>query len=375
MNLKTLLKCISCTFTLLVASELYSQNLLDTSTWTIGTGSVSGFAVNGSASENIRELGEDHIGNQIVLWKAVPDASPGSDGGWTTPYTSIDNTKTYRLTVWIKKTNSNSGATFFGTNSFAAGAYHITTLSNSNQTNPYFLAGSLPELDKWYLLVGYVHHKNYTSNVHQGKIYDGVTGQVVQSLTDFKFKNTATTILHRTYLNYDTNIQDRQYFCKPRIDIVNNSEPSINELLSINPNSKLIFAYDNAGNQKQRFYCSEPGCPIPNPPAGRAVPEDTIASIEVEDKLEEGSSILETELTLYPNPTSGLVSLRFNSNSDITLANDISVYNGAGILVKTIPNNSKSQIEIDFTNLASGMYLVHVHLSNGTSISKQIIKN
>lgn len=33
-------------------TPILAQNLLDTSTWTVGSGSVSGFSQNGSTSEN-----------------------------------------------------------------------------------------------------------------------------------------------------------------------------------------------------------------------------------------------------------------------------------------------------------------------------------
>ena len=50
-----------------------SQNLLDISTWTVSSGFVLGFGKNGATSENSRELGRNHIGEKVVLWKAAPD--------------------------------------------------------------------------------------------------------------------------------------------------------------------------------------------------------------------------------------------------------------------------------------------------------------
>ena len=45
-----------------------AQNLLDTSTWTVGSGSVGGFSRNGEVSENVREFGTDPFGNSSILW-------------------------------------------------------------------------------------------------------------------------------------------------------------------------------------------------------------------------------------------------------------------------------------------------------------------
>jgi hypothetical protein len=61
-------------------TTLTSQNLLNTSNWTIGSGSVSGFAKNGLTSENSREFGTDPFGNSSILWKGGNDAASNEDG-------------------------------------------------------------------------------------------------------------------------------------------------------------------------------------------------------------------------------------------------------------------------------------------------------
>lgn len=96
------------------SERFYAQNLLDTSTWTIGNGSVSGFSRNGQVSENVREFGTDPFGNSSILWKGGNDASSNADGGWNSSYYNVDNTETYRFVVWLKKTNSNNGHSYFG---------------------------------------------------------------------------------------------------------------------------------------------------------------------------------------------------------------------------------------------------------------------
>lgn len=377
MNLKLLFKRhLLCALGLLCANVLTSQNLLDTSTWTVGQGSVNGFSVNGSALENIRENGFNHVGEPVVLWKAIPDANNDADGGWNTSYHAIDNTKTYRFSVWIKNENSFDGRTYFGCQQWSSvPSRNILNLSGAYQPNPYFWNGDLPQLERWYLLVGFIHHKDYSTNDSVGGIYDGVTGELLQNITDFKFDPATTEIRHRAYLYYDVNTNDRQYFWEPRIDLIDGNEPTIEELLRINPDSKLLFTFDNAGNQKQRFYCDSPGCPIPNPPAGRAAPEKEEVVVALEKTAKEDDDPLDMQLVLYPNPTSGLVSLTLNSSSDVKLSDDIKIYNNTGILVKKLPSDGKNKQEIDFTNLSSGMYLIHIHFSNGTSITKQIIKN
>ncbi|WP_460220182.1 T9SS type A sorting domain-containing protein [Psychroserpens sp. MEBiC05023] len=351
----------------LIPTSNFSQNLLDTSTWTVGSGSVVGFSQHGVTSENIRELGFDHVNNEVVLWTSVPDVSGGgSDGGFNTSYVSIDNTKTYRFSVWIKKTNSNDGVTFFGTRSYSFGSYHILTLGNSNNTNPYFLAADLPVLNRWYLLVGYVHNKDYSSSVNLGKIYDGTNGEVVQSLTDFKFKSTAINVLHRAYLSYDGNTSDRQYYFDPRIDVVDGNEPSILELLSINENSQLLFAYDNMGSQKQRFYCSDLGCSVPNPPLGRTTNQQS-----VEDMLLDN---IEDSVFISPNPTSDFATLTI-SNDIFKKIESISIYDINTSLVDQVSFDiKKGKPLVNLSGKPAGIYFVHIHFNDGQSLTKKVIK-
>ncbi len=205
----------------------HGQNLISPDSWTIGSGSVGIFGKNGGTTENVREWGEAPNGQRAILWKAIPDANNDADGGWTTSTFNIDHTKMYRFSVWIKKTNSTDGNTYIGCNSYPDPVLRMDGTPNSN---PYFWNGDLPELDKWYLLVGYIHGSGDNSTTSYGAIYDGETGNKVGSMADYKFPATATTARHRAYLYYDTNTSDRQYFYAPRVDMVTGDEPPIESL-------------------------------------------------------------------------------------------------------------------------------------------------
>ncbi|ANH80034.1 hypothetical protein A8C56_02705 [Niabella ginsenosidivorans] len=205
----------------------YSQNLLNLGGWVPGTGAVTAFAINGVATENQREWGSGPGGNRVVVWKAIPNGGNDADGGWNSTAVSIDAASMYRLTVWIKKLNSNDGTTYFGCSQNNV----VTALNGTANNNPYFWVGDLPELDKWYLLVGYVHGSGDSSLVSMGGVYDGVTGAKVSNCTDFKFAAGAAQLVHRAYLYYDPNTSDRQFFYGPRIEQVNGNEPSIATLL------------------------------------------------------------------------------------------------------------------------------------------------
>ncbi|WP_421977672.1 hypothetical protein [Roseivirga seohaensis] len=213
-----------------LTTSLFAQNLLNMSGWTIGTGSTTGFSQNGSTSENTREWGEGPHGSRAILWKASPDGNIDADGGWNSDYISIDHTKMYRFTVWMKKTGSHNGSSYLGCT--ASGA-PVTGLNNVVNSNPYFWYGDLPELNKWFLVVGYIHGSGDNSTTTYGGIYDGTTGRKYNILEDFKFQTTTTAVQHRSFLFYDPATSDRQYFYAPRVDEVNGNEPTIAELLGI----------------------------------------------------------------------------------------------------------------------------------------------
>ncbi len=198
--------------------SLTSQNLLNTNIWTVSSGSVSGFDQNGSTSENSREYRAGSEGTNVLLWKAALDVSGNADGGWNSSWCNTSSSNSYRFSIWIKKTNSNHGSTYFG---FYANNSGSLRLNGTYNDNLYFFAGDLPKLNWWYLLVGYVHKTSHTGTTNTGGIYDGKTGEKVRTLTDYKLKSTVTSLRHRSYLYYDTNTLDRQYFYNPRIDSIN----------------------------------------------------------------------------------------------------------------------------------------------------------
>jgi len=185
-------------------------SLIDSDSWEVGMGSVSGYSRIGSDPENEREYGIGPYGDNVLLWKAIPDSSNNADGGWNSALIEIDHTKAYRSTVWIKKTGSSGGSTYLGCHGSST-----NRLNGNANNNPYFWHGDLPELDKWYLLVGYIHGSGDASMTSYGGIYDGASGERVISMTDYKNKVGVTTQRQRAYLYYDVTTTDRQYFWNP----------------------------------------------------------------------------------------------------------------------------------------------------------------
>jgi len=204
--------------------ESTAQNLLNLSDWVTGSGGTAGFTMNGLVTENEREWGIGPQGRQVIVWKGTPNGDAQADGGFASVDIPINHQKTYRFSIWIKRTNSKSGTAYFGCGT-------VNTLAGAVNNNPYFWSGNLPELDKWYLLVGYVHGSNDPSTVSSGGIYDGVTGKRVLAMVDYKFMPTTTSTRLRSYLYYDSNTSDRQYFYGPRLEEVNGNELTISSLL------------------------------------------------------------------------------------------------------------------------------------------------
>ena len=220
-------------------SGVVHGNLVSSHSWTISSGSIGIFSQNGGTAENSREWGIGPHGNRAILWKTTPDATSGPDGGWNSAAVSINHTKTYRSSVWIKKTGSADGNTYFGCSGSTT-----NNLDGTANSNPYFWAGDLPSLDKWYLLVGYIHGSGDTSTTSYGGIYDGETGKKVISMTDFENKGDATTQVHRTYLYYSTLQNCNQYWWDSRFEEVNGKEPTIEALLGLyKPATPAIDAY------------------------------------------------------------------------------------------------------------------------------------
>jgi hypothetical protein len=214
-----------------------SQNLIDDSSWSVGTGNVPGFFKFGPDNKNIREVGVNPFGASTVLWQAVPDGTSIQDGGWDSKYYTVDPSKSFRFSVWIKKSNSNDGNTLFGFHALNTSETATSmTLDGNLQNSPYFFWGDLPQLDQWYLLVGYAYGHDHTGLNHQGGIYD-INGVKVATLTDFKLSTNTHWLVHRNYLYNDPNAADKQFFYGPTLYEIDGNEPSIQEL--INPNSGI----------------------------------------------------------------------------------------------------------------------------------------
>ncbi|WP_440067975.1 DUF6443 domain-containing protein [Tenacibaculum discolor] len=230
-------------------SSSAALNLL-ASDWLEGMGSTSFYNQNGSTAENQRVLGANPRGTKEVLWLCGNDVTSNADGGWNTDYINIDNTKSYRYTVWVKRTGSQNGTTYHGTQ-------NVNNLSGTANNNPYFWYGDLPQLDTWYLLVGIIHPAGYTgSDKGISGVYD-INGTRVIDGTEFVWDSSTTTSRFRSYLYYSTDVTTNQYFWNPVLETVDGTELSIDAIVGVTSTKAndivTHIEYDEFGRQTKEY--------------------------------------------------------------------------------------------------------------------------
>jgi hypothetical protein len=231
-----------------ILQSVYVPSLIDYSTWVVGTnGSQPGFSQNGEAAANSIRSYSNPWGEEDIVWYSPGnDVTSDADGGWATSAFNIDPTKKYRFAVWIRREDVGNGRTYFGTNGYDAAGANVGVLSLAGvvNTNAYFTSGLItdwPRLaNEWLLFVAHVHPHTYTltTNDPQTGIYDKF-GNKLYSMSDFKWRNTNTKTIHRTYLYYSTSEKEKQMWYRPRVDMCDGREASLQDLLTCGENPNL----------------------------------------------------------------------------------------------------------------------------------------
>ena len=220
--------------------KTFANSLINSTSWSLGSGSATGYSQNGATAENERVTGTDPFGKSATVWETRPQGNTADDGGWNSDSVAIDSTKLYRFSVWVKRTTDSTGGTFyFGTSSNVR-----RTDNNEYAGNPYWDCrgpGSFTK-DVWYLVVGhcYPYNTTYTGQHPETGIYTVAEGTTkVASINscnigpDLKWagSNESATV-HRCYHFYCPDNTTRLQFFDPRIDTIDGTEPSIRNLLS-----------------------------------------------------------------------------------------------------------------------------------------------
>ena len=231
--------CINTSTTLVVNENTATGGLVDYSGWTTGTGSNGDYNANGAVDENHRILDTDPWGNETVVWEARPEAASNADGGWNHDRFDIDHTKLYRVSVWVnRKVMGTNGRFYMGARGYGStnGLERIT--NGAVTTNPYFYVSTTPPsdfgVDEWVLVVGHIFPSDHngSSNHSDSGRYTIDSGKYGNISYDYKWLPESTESLHRSYLYYCTDVSVRQQWVYPRFDVVDGTEPSIDNLLN-----------------------------------------------------------------------------------------------------------------------------------------------
>ena len=93
-------------------------NLIDSSTWTVGNSihQQAGFTVSGNNELNQIVNTINPFGDENLAWRVTPNG-PSTYPGLYVNNISVDNTSTYRFTVWVKQLNSLNSSYFLKINS------------------------------------------------------------------------------------------------------------------------------------------------------------------------------------------------------------------------------------------------------------------
>lgn len=240
-------------------------SLINMSTWTVGTGGATGYNANGNpTSENERFSGTNPWGDTDIIWGSFPSGNGYDDGGWNTDWFNIDNTKLYRFSVWVKRTSSTSGGTFY-LGMYANGDGSRRMDNSAVEGNAYWHCGGTGGLtqDVWYLFIGHVYPYNtsYTGR-HPDTGYYFINNSTLQGPVnacnigsgDLKWSSNSTQGIHRTYHYYCADNTTRLQFYDPRVDLIDGTEPTIYELVT----RSAVKTRDMTNNSYNGIYNNKP---------------------------------------------------------------------------------------------------------------------
>lgn len=199
--------------------------------WTLGTGSVTGYSLNGDGNSRLTDI--NPWGVSDIIWDVSnQDATSDADGGWDGGSFAIDNTKMYRFSTFVKRKTIGNGSFYLGTHGYPDAV--LTRGSGVPDGNPYFYAtGWWGNINQWYLVVGHVWPAGSGTGaaVADSGVYT-MTGAKIANSVDFVWQPTTTSSNHRSYLYYSTDVTTNQQWYQPRVDIVDGTEPTITELIN-----------------------------------------------------------------------------------------------------------------------------------------------
>ena len=229
-------------------------NISTYSDWVLGgTGAVGNWGqyVDGSGATNERVNDTTPWGDTDVVWKAYSSLTGTagntlSAGIYTSDKWSFDNSKTYRFSCWCKRIVAGTAGTLnFGVRSFNSGGSAVALQLRStgaNSTNVYFhytsfagMATNHP-VGQWVLDVGFVYPYGTatggTANPDGGVWNTSGTKLSISNHEDIiNYTNTGVKFGYKILAPESASYTMAFEFYRPRIDLVDGTEPSLTELL------------------------------------------------------------------------------------------------------------------------------------------------
>jgi hypothetical protein len=225
-------------------------NLFNMPDWIPGSGTTASAANPGRFESpyawDRRFYSEDPYGENTVIWEAKSDqVGTQGDGGFNYRYMPVDPTKLYRYSMWVKRTiagtqgNIYLGAYGYDINYSTIG---IVRLDNgTTDTNAYFFVSSSPPTQTevptgvWILMVYHIYPHTYggTANHADSGLYkaDGTKMTPSSTSRDHKFLSNNAYLAPRCYLFYAAASLAEQYYCYPRFEVCDGTEPTIQQLV------------------------------------------------------------------------------------------------------------------------------------------------
>lgn len=219
-----------------------SANMLSTADWSSDlTGSTADFAqyVNGaSTNTRVRETGP--FGEEVYVWNGNTVAASACTAGWYSSQKTVDYTKTYRVTCWVRVKTAVTANFYIGLEAYNSGGSGINmkrVTTGVEAGNVWCMNGGMQGLTTgtWYLFSAYIRPYGYagtTNDAYTGlNQADGTNLGVGGGTGDQIMLNTTAKIAFRTFGPYNTTSGEFQWGY-PRLELVDGTEVPFNEILT-----------------------------------------------------------------------------------------------------------------------------------------------
>ncbi len=231
----------------LTAGMVSAQNLIPSAEWQVGTATdnLSAYINSGPAANNINDRGSifvsgtDPFGGNATIWHVNSDPNEQNYtryyGFKTTPVSNptIDTTKDYRYTVWVKMLGANAttqnGIFSTGVKGTLNGSTNVQVQWRSGGNVP---SSATPINNQWFLVVAYINGNGSTKTFSDAGMYDMNANKVGDVVGGTPMLNTGTPSIELfTHLRFNPGTNQSLVFFDPRLDEVNTSMPSKEKLI------------------------------------------------------------------------------------------------------------------------------------------------